>query len=91
MRSNEHTYAPGSSIITKVYAGTASGSVLRRLIVDLWTADGVGRYLHPGADYPTEFLHEVIVSLMEKRARVPDLIDQNDLALYMEREGPQSA
>ena len=91
MRSNEHTYAPGLSIITKVYAGTASRSVLRRLIVDLWTANGVGRYLQPGAAYPTEFLHEVIVSLMDKRAGVPDLVDQNYPALYMEHEDPQSA
>lgn len=79
MRSNEHTYAPGLSIITKVYAGTTSGSVLRRLIMDLWTAGGVGQYLQSGAAYPTEFLHEVIVSLMDKRPGVPDLIDQMTL------------
>jgi hypothetical protein len=58
--------------------------------VDLWTADGVGQYLSPGAAYPTEFLHEVIVSLMDKRARVPNLIDQNNVAPYMEPEDPQS-
>jgi hypothetical protein len=90
VRSDKRTYAPGESIIAKVYAGTASGSVLRRLIVDLWTANGVGQYLQPGAAYPTEFLHEVIVSLMDKSARVPYLVDQDNPALYMEPEDPQS-
>lgn len=89
VRSDKHTYAPGQSIITKIYAGTGPGSALRRLVVDLWTADGVASYLQPGAAYPTEFLHEVIVSLMDRRARVPDLIDQDNLAPYMEPEEPQ--
>ena len=45
VRSDKRTYVPGHSVITKVYAGTASESLLRRLIVDLWTTDGTGQYL----------------------------------------------
>ena len=35
VRSNGYMYAPGPSIINKIYTGTTSASVLRRFVVDL--------------------------------------------------------
>jgi hypothetical protein len=75
IRSDQRRYIPGIPAIPKAYAYTTPGSMLRKMIVDIWTKYGNVGCLKPDMDYPMAFLRECLASVLEKRVCNTDLAD----------------
>ncbi|KAF3005129.1 hypothetical protein E8E13_010297 [Curvularia kusanoi] len=78
VRSDGLEYLPGIDAIERAYKNTTSESLLRKLIVDLWTEFGASGGVVRDEEYPSEFLHDMVIGLLEKRDRNDDVIDGRD-------------
>ena len=85
LRSDGKIYDPGLRSIGILYAGTMAGSPMRRLLVDIYTARAKSQMLNkPGDQWPSDFMRELALSLLDKRQRPEDATRTCDASLYME-------
>lgn len=89
LRSDGYFYIPGVETIRRLYASTAAGCLIRKLVVDIWTAEGTIACLDPVHDVPNEFMQDLCLSLLDKRDRVASLIDHADMSPHEEPEHTQ--
>ncbi|KAI8939495.1 hypothetical protein NX059_003266 [Plenodomus lindquistii] len=83
---NDAKGIPGSSIIKIVWDGTPSGSKMRKLIVDMWADRATGSWIkkYKGKEWPADFLVDMTMALMEKRAPPNDPDVARDASMYWE-------
>ncbi|KAF2751805.1 hypothetical protein M011DRAFT_454701 [Sporormia fimetaria CBS 119925] len=74
---------PCASTIAKIYAGTTSGTMLRKLMVEMHRhleSFSISCCVDPACIYPMEFLEDLIAALIvDKKADVPDRDYENFL------------
>lgn len=77
---------PGLGAVSKVYKGTPASSPTRKLLVDIFTCQGDSSWLFMTQYWPTDFVREVAVQLLEKRARPVDHTMTCDISIYAEKD-----
>jgi hypothetical protein len=75
---------PGLECIEIVYGGTPAGSPLRRILVDFYTYYARDDTLKQYVTYPNEFMQELAIDLLKKRAKPTDRAAMfKDPSVYM--------
>lgn len=73
--SDGHCWFPVGPVIRCIYEGTPESSAARRLLVDLYTYYGRGKWLTEGAnkdDLPKQFLLDLAIAALSTRDRPPE-------------------
>jgi hypothetical protein len=85
IRKDGQCYAPGPEAVGAIYAGTMPGSPMRRLYVDIYTYRANSIWLSKNSgDWPSEFVHELALELLDKRKTSADPTKTADLSSYKE-------
>lgn len=80
-RSNGNTYYVGEDAVKIIYNGTPSNSLMRKFVVDCYSSRAQGSWLKYERSLPDEFVRDLLISVLDKRARTPST---GDITPYME-------
>ena len=83
-RSNNVAYSLGADTLKIIYDCTPSGSLSRKLIVNLYSSKATEAWMDMGTTYSEGFAPELLFSILKKRLSVPDTMDDRDITLYTE-------
>jgi hypothetical protein len=85
-RIDGRCYYPGIGIISLIYAGTGPRSPMRKLLVDLYTDQGLSEWLMRAChEWPSDFTRELAIQLLDQRARLTDVpTSTGNASSYME-------
>ncbi len=77
---------PSAKICCIIYEGTPEGSPMRKLLVDLYTYIATKAWIMSASKgkWPEDFMYELLINVLDKRAPVPDTIRTSGVSKYLE-------
>ncbi|KAJ4990760.1 hypothetical protein SVAN01_03769 [Stagonosporopsis vannaccii] len=88
-RADGAAYSVDCNTLTTIYAGTPSNSLMRRVVVDDYSSNARGSWVGYDESVPDEFVRDLLINVLDRRAAGPNLFDTRDISLYMETKSLQ--